>query len=135
LRVLEERRVDRPGRVVEGEEHDPATAADRWRLGRHLDPGDEDLAAAAGLEDLGRPGHPEGVEHRPVEVDDVGARVEAEDVELGADAFRAGHLGQSGALLEPGRVAEVEGQLDRLGGCGDDRLRGLGLSRGTGSDV
>ena len=43
--------------------------------------------------------------------------------------------GQPGALLEPRRVAEVEGQLGRLGVCGDDRLRGLGLGRGASGDV
>ena len=47
LHVLEERRVDRAGGVVEGEEDDPAPGADRRGLGGDLDPGDEQLAAAA----------------------------------------------------------------------------------------
>ena len=47
LRVLEERRVDRTGGVVEGQEDDPPAGPDRRGLGRHLDPGHQHLGPAA----------------------------------------------------------------------------------------
>ena len=97
LDVLEEGAVGRAGGVVEGEEDDPAPGAHRRGLGGDLDPGDQHLAAAAGGEQVADAGHPERVEQRGVEVDDVRGRVEPEHVELGADPLRAGHLGQPGA--------------------------------------
>ena len=102
---------------------------DRRGLGRDLDPGDPHLAAAAAAEQVPAADHPERVEHRAVELDDVRRGVEAEDVELGPDPLGAGHLGQAGAGRELGPVAEVEGELDRLVGGRDDRSGRLRLRR------
>ena len=109
LHVLEEGRVDRPGRVVDGEEDDAAAGADRRGLGGDLDPGDEDLRPAAYREHVAAAGHAERVEHRRVEVHDVSARVEPEDVELGPHLLGRGHLRQADPGHEVGLVAEVEG--------------------------
>jgi len=125
LDVLEEGRVDGTGRVVEGEEDDAATRADGRGLRRDLDPRDPHLAVAARAEQVPAADHTQGVEHRPVELDDVRRRVEPEDVELGTHPLGAGHLGQPGAGGELGPVAEVEGELDRLVLCSDDRARAL----------
>lgn len=133
LDVLEEGEVDRAGRVVEGEEDDPAAGADRWGLGGDLDPGHEHLATTAAGQQVAGPGHPERVEHRGVEVDDVPARVEAEHLELGPDPFGAGHLGQAARRGQARSVAEVEGELGGHGSC--DGSRPLGLGSGEGADA
>ena len=126
LGVLEERRVDRAGRVVEGQEDDPPAGPDRRGLGGHLDPGDEHLGLAAPARAAPGAGDPERVEHRVVEVEDVPAHVEAEHVELGPDPLGPGHLRQPGATDLRG-VAEVEGELHvRRAYDG----RGLGLPAG-----
>ncbi len=79
------------------------------------------------------PGHPERVEHRGIEVDDVPAGVEAEHLELGPDPLGAGHLGQSARRGEPWGVTEVEGELG--GHLGRDGGRALRLGCGEGPDV
>ena len=56
LHVLEQRRVQRPGAVVEGHEHHPPAGPDRWRLGRDLHPGDQHLLLAAAAQQVARPG-------------------------------------------------------------------------------
>ena len=87
LGVLEERGVDRAGGVVEGQEDDPAARPDRWGLGGDLDPGDQQLGAAAARKQVLAAGDAELVEEAGVVVDDVAAHVEAED--LDADTPRA----------------------------------------------
>ena len=124
LGVLEERRVDRPGGVVEGQEDDPAPGADRRGLGGDLDPGDQQLGLAAPGQQVAAAGHPELVEERGVGVDDVPAGVEAEDLELGPHPLLGRHLGQPGHLALGRRVAELEGELDRV-----DRRRRRGRLR------
>ena len=129
LDVLEERRVHRAGRVVEGQEDHPATGPDRRGLGGHLDPGDEHLGGAAGAEQVGGPGHPDRVEEPVVERHHVPARVQPEDLQLGADPLGVVHLGQPADLAVDRGVTEVEGELhrgDRGGRPGRLRLpRGL----------
>ena len=64
---------------------------------------------------------PERLQHRGVELDHVGAGVQAEHLELGAAPARRR---SSRAARWPGRVrgvAQVQGQLDRLLGGGDRR--------------
>ena len=143
LGVLEERRVDRAGGVVEGQEDDPATGADRRGLGGDLDPGDQQLGLAAPGEQVAAADHAERVEERPVGVDDVPAHVEAEDLELGLHPLLGGHLRQPGDLALARLVAQRQGQLDRVdrrrrcGGPGlggrpgpDTRRRRAGAARG-----
>ena len=127
LHVLEEGGVDRPGRVVEGEEHDPAPGPDRGCLGGDLHPGDEDLGPAALPEQVGGPGHLDRVEERVVEPHDVPARVETEDLQLGTHPLGVVHLGQPADLAVDRRVAEVQRELDggdRAGPSGRLRLPG-----------
>ena len=76
---------------------------------------------------VARPGDAELAQHRGVELHDVAADVEAEDLQLGADAFGTGHLREPGGLGDRRGVAEVEGELDRVDRS--DRQRGLGLHR------
>ena len=132
LGVLEERRVDRAGAVVEGEEDDPATGPDRRGLGGDLDPGDQQLGLAAAAEQVLAAGGAELVEEGGVGVDDVAADVEAEDLELGAHAV-LGVISGSPLTGLAGLVAEGEGELDRVD---RPRRRGvLGLGGGARPDA
>ena len=127
LGVLEERRVDRAGGVVEGQEDHPAPGPDRRGLGGDLDPGDQQLGLAAPAQEVLAAGGAERVEELGVGVDDVPAGVEAEDLELGAHPLLGVHLGQPAGLALAGLVAEVEGELhrgDRVGRPGRLRLGG-----------
>ena len=126
LGVLEERRVDRPGGVVEGQEDDPAPGPDRRGLGGDLDPGDQQLGLAAPAQEVLAAGGAERVEELGVGVDDVPAGVEAEDLELGAHPLLGVHLGQPADLPVAGLVAEVEGELDRGDRVGRPGRLGLG---------
>ena len=125
LDVLEEGAVGRSGGVIEGEEDDPAARAHGRGLGGDLDPGDPHLAAAAGAEQVAAAGDPESAQQGRVELHDVGRDVEAEHVELGAHPLGTGHLGQPGPGHEARAVAEVEGELGRLGVGGHDLAGGL----------
>src|SRR4051812_21929088 len=119
LGVLEEGRVHWPRRVVEGQEDDPASGADRRGLGGDLDPGDQQLGLAPLGQEVVAADHPELVEEGRVGVDDVPAGVEAEDLELGLHPLLGRQLGQPRDLALRGLVAELEGELDRV-----DRRRG-----------
>ena len=132
LGVLEERRVDRAGAVVEGQEHHAPPGPDRRGLGGDLDPGDQDLGPAALAEEVLAADRAEGFEELGVGVDDVPAGVEAEDLQLGAHPLLGVHLGQSADVLLR-LVAEVEGELHR-----GDRARvggRAGLGRRLGPDA
>ena len=116
LRVLEERAVDRSRPVVEGQEDDASPRPDRRRLGRDLDPGDQQLGAAAPAQQVAAAGGAEVVEEVGVGGDGVLADVEAQDLQLGPHPLVGGHLGQPGDhLARPRLVAQLEGQLDRVG--------------------
>ena len=131
LGVLEERRVDRAGAVVEGQEHHAAPGPDRRGLGGDLDPGDQDLGPAALGQQVAAADRTEGVEEVGVGVDDVAARVEAEDLQLGTHPLLGTHLGQAADVLLR-LVTEVEGELDR--GHRTRIGRGPGLGGGSRPD-
>ncbi len=87
LHRLEERQVHQAGHVVERREDDPLPGPHGRGLRRHLHPADEDhLPAPAAVQAVGAD-HAELVEELGVEVEHVPAEVEAEDLELGGDAF------------------------------------------------
>src|SRR5680860_1443941 len=122
LRVLEERRVHRTGRVVEGQEDDPPHRADRWGLGGHLHPGNEEGGLAALTEQIPGTGYPELVEERGVEVHDVPADIEPQDLELGVWEKAAA---QSRATKPAGPVTSVQLALDLGDTPGDGEVSGL----------
>ena len=114
LGVLEERRVDRAGAVVEGQEHHPAPGPDRRGLGGDLDPGDQQLGpGCAGASRSWLRVAPSASRNVGVGVDDVPAGVEAEDLQLGAHPLRSRSSRQPADLAVVRRVAEVEGELHR----------------------
>jgi hypothetical protein len=111
LGVLEKGGVDRTGRVVEGDEHDPTAGANRWGLGRDFHTGDEDLRAVAHPHQVTGTRDADRGEELLVRRQDVPARVQPEHLELGPHLLGAGQLRQpaDGRLVR--RITQVECHL------------------------
>ena len=116
LHIVEEGGIEWSGGIVEGEEDDAPAAAHRRGLHRGLHSRDEDLRLRAQPEEVTtahqrRPQHRECIEHRRVEVDDVVADVEAEDLELGAHPISRPKLRQPGDRRRGIAGEALEGEL------------------------
>ncbi len=94
--VVEERAVDQPGAVVQGEEDDPAAGADRRGLGGRLRAGDQHGLAVPCVAQRLRGGHPQLPEELPAVVQQMAGGVHAEDAQFGVESLRVVHVGQPG---------------------------------------
>ena len=116
LHIVEEGSVDRSCRVIEGQEDDATAAAHRRGLHGDLDPCDEDFRLRAQAEEVAtahewRPQRRKRIEHRRIEVDDMVADVEAEDLHLGAHPVCWPELGQPGDRRRGIAGEAFEGEL------------------------